>query len=100
MYFPSDALVAELFVQTVLVSDKYLALTEAGESDEDREQADNARRFFEIAKQLPIELQMVLSNRAHSLAKELVLTKDSEPALKAILVAFDNDTVALIEHLQ
>jgi len=41
-------------------------------------------RFFEMAQELPLELQMVLCNRAFGAGEDIVLTKDSESAFKRL----------------
>jgi hypothetical protein len=47
-----------------------------------------ACRFFKIASRLPMELQMVLCNRAFGSMKDTVLTKDSEPAFRTHAIHF------------
>lgn len=46
---------------------------------------DNRVRFFKITEQLPMELQMVVSNRAYELNKELIPQKDIEKGLKFVI---------------
>jgi len=41
-------------------------------------------RFFTLVKRLPMELQMILCNFAVGSTKGCILTKDSEPAFKAL----------------
>jgi hypothetical protein len=48
------------------------------------EREDKAKRFFRIARKLPMELQMMLCNRMFNSPKDLVLRKDSEPAFKRL----------------
>jgi len=48
-------------------------------------QGRNTRRFFGIASQLPMELQMLLCNRAGGSMKQLILTRDSEPMFKYLV---------------
>ena len=43
-----------------------------------------AARFFTIARQLPLELQMVLCYRVVGSAKEIIPGKDSEVAFKSL----------------
>ena len=43
-----------------------------------------AARYFKMSQKLPLELQMVLCNRAFGAAKDTVLTKHSEPAFKRL----------------
>ena len=42
------------------------------------------KRFFNIAQRLPMELQMLLSNRIFISPKEVVLKTHSEPAFKQL----------------
>ena len=41
---------------------------------------ENTARFFAISGKLPLELQMVLSNRVYNSPRDLVLTKHSKPS--------------------
>ena len=43
-----------------------------------------AERFFQIAQELPIEVQMVLCNRNFGAGKDAILAKHSEPAFKRL----------------
>jgi len=43
-----------------------------------------AARFFSIATQLPLELQMVLCRRVAGSAKEIIPRKESELAFKSL----------------
>jgi len=43
-----------------------------------------AARFFSIASQLPLDLQMVLCRRLVESAKEIIPGKDSEVAFKSL----------------
>jgi len=45
---------------------------------------DRTERFFKIAERLPMELQMILCCRAVGSSKDIILTKDSEPAFKKL----------------
>jgi len=69
-----DALAAEMFALVVFVSDGLLQIDDTTLS--------SAARFFTIAAQLPLELQMVLCYRLVGAAKEIILGKDSEVAFK------------------
>ena len=73
--FP-EALTADLFAMTVLLCDDFLRLNET---------ASSASRFFNIAKQLPIELQMIVCHRAHGSGKDNIKSKVFEPAFKHIV---------------
>jgi len=61
----------------VLVCDEYLAIG----SGETTQQA--RRRFFRIATQLPMELQMVLSNRLFDLNAEVISKDRREKAFQS-----------------
>jgi len=81
----------------VFLSDEYLKIKSAGESDELKEKT-GAMRFFSVASQLPMDLQMVLCNRTLGSAKALILTKNSEPAfvnLAKIFVEEDQATAII-----
>lgn len=79
-----DAAAAEVFALTVLFCDRYLEirpwLTSKAES--------NMVRFFLIASQLPMDLQMTLANRLHQLPKEYIPLARSEEAFKLVLTKF------------
>jgi len=62
-----DDLAAEMFAMVVFLSDGLLQVT-----DEDRSIATPAAKFFSIAGQLPLELQMVLCFRVVGSAKEII----------------------------
>jgi len=49
---------------------------------------DRAARFFYMAQGLPMELQMMLCNRAFGSMKDVVLTQHSEPAFKHLTRSF------------
>ena len=71
-------LAAELFALVVFLSDGYFVLS-------DEVVASSAgTRFFAMVRRLPMELQMVLCNRAYSLHKDIVTTKDSNPAFQRL----------------
>ena len=69
-----DALAAEMFSLVVFVSDGLLQVKHTTPSP--------AARFFTIATQLPLELQMVLCFRQFGSAKEIISGKDSEAVFK------------------
>ena len=73
-----DELAAEVFALTVFLCDDLLQLKEA------LSKSDNSVRFFSIAKTLPMEIQMLLCHRVVGSTKQNVLSKDSEPAFKAL----------------
>ena len=72
-----DDLAAEVFALVVFVSDGLLRIKVTTT-------ATPAVRFFAIATQLPLELQMVLCHRLLGSAKEIILGKDSELAFKSL----------------
>jgi len=76
----TDALAADFFATIVLISDNYLQFKPNLNDDTLRIQ-----RFLRIACNLPLELQMVLSNRMAESMADFVLTRDFDDALKWIL---------------
>ena len=68
-----DELAAEMFALVVLVSDGILQI-------KDTTTPSPAARFFSIARQLPLELQMVICYRMVESGKEIIPGKDSEAA--------------------
>jgi len=71
-----DALAAEMFALVVFVSDGLLQIKATTPSP--------AARFFNIARRLPLELQMVLCFRLVGSDKEIIHSKDSEVAFKEL----------------
>ena len=71
-----DELAAEMFALVVFVSDGLLQINGTTPSP--------AARFFNIARRLPLELQMVLCFRQVGSAKEIIPGKDSEVAFKSL----------------
>jgi len=80
----ADVDAAEVFALTVLYCDKYLDirpwLTSKAES--------NMVRFFLVASQLPMDLQMTLANRLHDLPKEYIPLARTEEAFRMVLSKF------------
>ena len=72
-----DDLVAEMFALVVFVSDGILQIN-------DTTTPSPATRYFSIAAQLPLELQMVLCHRVVGSDKEIIPGKDSEVAFKEL----------------
>jgi len=70
-----DELAAEVFALVVFVSDGLLRVN-------DQSTALPTTRFFAIAAQLPLELQMVLCFHQVGSAKEIIPSKESEAAFK------------------
>lgn len=64
----------ELMALVIYFSDDYLRLRTLGADPKEG----NFGRFFQLAAKLPIELQMVLCNRACSLTHSVILSRDSE----------------------
>jgi len=71
-----DELAAEIFAMVVFVSDGLLQVNDTTRSP--------AARYFSVARQLPLELQMVLCFRQVGSAKEIIQGKDSEVAFKSL----------------
>ena len=71
-----DDLAAEMFALVVFVSDGLLQVKETTASP--------AARYFSIARQLPLELQMVLCYRLAGSDKEIIAGKESEVAFKEL----------------
>ena len=65
-----------MFALVVFVSDGLLQVNDTTPSPE--------ARFFKIATQLPLELQMILCCRLVESAKEIIAGKDSEVAFKSL----------------
>jgi len=72
-----DELAAEMFALVVFVSDGLLQINDTTPSP---------ARFFSIATQLPLELQMVLCRRVVGLSKEIIPGKDTEVAFKCLAI--------------
>ena len=66
---------AEMFALVVFVSDGFLQIIDT---------TTTAARFFNIARRLPLELQMVLCSRVVGSDKEIITGKDSEVAFKEL----------------
>jgi hypothetical protein len=75
-----DACAAELFAVMVFLCDDFLRIKEPTTS--------SAARFFNIVKNLPMELQMVLCYLVFGSSKENIKSKDSEPAFKSLARTF------------
>jgi len=72
-----DEAAAEMFALVVFVSDGLLQI-------KDTATPSPAARFFKIASQLPLELQMVLCYCGARSPKEIISGKDSEVAFKGL----------------
>jgi len=71
-----DGVAAEMFALVVFVSDGLLQIKDTTPTP--------AARFFSIAAQLPLELQMVMCFRQVGSAKEIIAGKESEVAFKEL----------------
>jgi len=71
-----DELASEMFAMVVFVSDGLLQIKDTPPSP--------AARYFSIASQLPLELQMVLCFRQVGSAKEIIQGKEREVAFKSL----------------
>jgi len=71
---------AEMFALAVFVSDGLLQINETTTPSP-------AARFFSIARQLPLELQMVLCHRLVGSAEEIIPGKESEVAFKNLAMS-------------
>jgi len=71
-----DGLAAEMFALVVFVSDGLLQINETTPTP--------AARYFNIARRLPLELQMMLCFRQVESPKEIISGKDSEVAFKSL----------------
>jgi hypothetical protein len=84
-----DELAAALFAMTIFLCDDFLRLREPiTASSLSADTAAGASRLFNIAKKLPMELQMVLCYRVFGSGKENIKSKDSEPAFKHLAQIF------------
>jgi hypothetical protein len=80
-----DPYIGEVFSLVVFLSDDFLSLKPDTSDDGDNvDQNRKTKRFFVIARMLPMELQMVLCNRIFKSPKDLVLKKHSEPGFKKL----------------
>jgi len=73
-----DELAAEVFAVVIFVSDDLLAVAQGEKA------RSPAARFFKMASQLPLELQMVLCYRLVGLRKSIIRRQSSEPAFKEL----------------
>jgi len=73
----NDEAAAEAFALVVFVSDGFLEINDTATPSP-------AARFFNIARRLPLELQMVSCFRQVGSAREIISGKDSEVAFKEL----------------
>jgi len=71
-----DVAAAEIFALVVFVSDGLLQFKDTTTTP--------AARFFNIARRLPLELQMIICHRVVGSTKEIIPGKDSEMAFKSL----------------
>ena len=69
--------IGHLFALVVFHSDSFAIINE-------RTAHSYARRFFRITSQLPLDLQMVLCNRIFGSPRDIILSRDSEPAFQLL----------------
>jgi len=81
----SGPFIAEVFALVVFICDELLTIKTSVLSSDTQ-----TARFFLIATQLPMELQMALCNRLFESRKDIVLTKHSEPAFKNLARLLEN----------
>jgi ankyrin repeat protein len=85
----STALSATLFALVVFLCDELLEVhnvfVHASAAYKLKEQ-----KFFDITRQLPMELQMIVCNMAYGLNRQHILTKHSEPAFFYLAMKYEN----------
>ena len=69
--------IGHLFALVVFHSDSFVVINE-------RLAHSGIRRFFRICARLPLDVQMVLCNRAFGSPKDIILSRDSEPGFKCL----------------
>jgi len=74
-----DPFISDTFALLVFLCDGLLTL---------KPETSDAARFFQAARRLPLELQMVLCNRMFGSRKDIVLIRNSEPAFKRVARQF------------
>jgi ankyrin repeat protein len=79
-----EYLAAELFSLVVFFSDDYVTLASPQAASSSSRKSSDLRRFFGIAVNLPMELQMILCNRIYGSLEENIPTKLLEPSLMRI----------------
>jgi hypothetical protein len=82
----ADKDAAELFALIVFHCDDFLKIKAPLLGDTESETSFSVVCFFNIMSKLPMELQMLLCYRVYGSAKERILSKDSEPAFRALAV--------------
>jgi len=69
--------IGHLFALVIFHSDSFVVINE-------RLAHSDARRFFRITSQLPLDLQMVLCNRIFGSPRDIILSRDSEPGFQLL----------------
>jgi len=82
-----DFFISDLFAQVIFLCEDLLTVRAESSASSSANNNNKAARFFQIARCLPIELQMMLCNRVFGAGKDMVLTKHSEPAFKKLGLA-------------
>jgi hypothetical protein len=80
--------VADLFACVIFFADDFLREAAPSVHSDGSVAVSQVRRFFCMVRRLPMELQMMICNRAFELAGDIVLTKDSELAFKDLARVF------------
>jgi len=79
-----DVDAANVFCSLVFLCDDYLRIADPGRVHP------NTLRFLRIARDLPMELQMVLSNRMFGIARDIVALHRSEAAFRTLIQYFES----------
>jgi hypothetical protein len=74
---------ASLFASVVFVCDGHLRIKPATDDD------NKVKRFFKVVTQLPMELQMIVCQRACFFARDTIVSKDSEQGFRTITKMFE-----------
>jgi len=77
-----DPFIGKLFALVVFFSDNFLLCPVSGD----------ARRFFKLAARLPLDLQMLLCNRAYRSPRDIVLSRYSEAGFRWLAAPFRPQT--------
>jgi len=69
--------IGHLFALVVFHSDSFAVTNE-------RTAPSDTRRFFKMTPRLPLEIQMIICNRVFGSAKDIILSRDSEPGFQLL----------------
>jgi len=72
-----ESFIAHLFALVVFHSDSFVVINE-------RLAHSDTKRFFRICARLPLEVQMIICNRAFGSPKDIILSRDSEPCFQLL----------------